>query len=346
MKVCRWAALGLAAVLLAGCGGGSDQGTAEKRRESKSETAEKPAESPSITPLVVTMSSRKGPETAGVAMADERGYFADVGLEVMALAPEEPTRTIRYVVEGYDQIGVAPEPQIVLAKEKGVPIVAIGSLVPRPVEAMIWLEKSQIDGIADLKGKTIAIPGFEFQKGFLKSVLVRAGLTLSDVRVKSVGHNLVPSLVGGRADAIFGGYEAVEGVELESRGLDPVVTPVDSLGLPEYEEMMWITRTDYAAQHPRELRSFLAAVRRGTAAATASPQAAAKAVDEDGESTPFLNLEETEAAVEATLPLLSKTGYMSPGRARDLMDWMRNQEMIQRAPPVSSLLTNRFLPQS
>ncbi len=210
---------------------------------------------------------------------------------------------------------------------------------------MIWLEKSQISGIADLEGKTIAIPGFEFQEDLLESVLARAGLTLADVKVEKASHNLVPSLVSGRADAIFGGYEAVEGVELESRGLDPVVTPIGSLGLPGYEEMMWITRTDYAAQYPQVLRSFLSAVRQGTAAAIADPQAAAKAVDEDGESTPFLNLEETEAGVEATLPLLSKTGHMSPARAEDLMEWMRDQGMIPRPLPVSSLLTNRYLSQ-
>jgi putative hydroxymethylpyrimidine transport system substrate-binding protein len=326
----------LAAVLLFGCGEGGGSETTESRAAvpppkerpgapSKQRSDDAPKEK---RQLVLTLAGWRGPESAGVVMADERGYFADVGLDVSVLSPASPARPVQYVANRTDDLGVAQQPQVLMAKENGVPIVAFGSLVSEPTAAMIWLRDSKIRGIEDLRGKTIAIQGLPFQRGFLESILARGGLTLDDVTVKSVEYKLVPSLVSGRADAIFGGSRNVEGLELESRGLDPVIAPVESLGVPPYEEGVWITRSDFAAKNPKVLRDFISAVRRGTAAAIEDPKKAAMTVVESFEVNPELGPKEMEAGVEAMLPLLSETGRMSLGKASDLEAWMRDQGLL------------------
>jgi putative hydroxymethylpyrimidine transport system substrate-binding protein len=63
------------------------------------------------------------------------------------------------------------------------------------------------------------IPGLAFQRRFLEYILNQAGLTLDDVKVKSVGNDLVPALVSGRADALSGGSRNLEGADLESHGI-------------------------------------------------------------------------------------------------------------------------------
>jgi len=118
---------------------------------------------------------------------------------------------------------------------------------------------------------------------------------------------------------------------------------VSSLGIPAYEGLVWIARTDFAAKHPRLIRGFMSAVRRGTAAAIADPKAAARVIDASVESNPESGLKELEAQVEATLPLLSKTGYMDPRTASRLVAWMHRQGMIDQLLPVSALLTNRYI---
>ena len=123
----------------------------------------------------------------------------------------EPDALDPDVVNGSDDLGVAHGAQVTIAQEKGVPIVVVGSLVPEPTAALIWSKESDIGGIADLKGKTIAIPGLSFQRDFLETILARGGLTLDDVKVKSVGNELVPALASGKADAIFGGSGNQEG---------------------------------------------------------------------------------------------------------------------------------------
>jgi len=66
-------------------------------------------------------------------------------------------------------------------------------------------------------------------------------------------------------------------------------------------------------------------------------------IDTAYETNPELSRKEMEAGVEATLPLLSRTGYMSPGKASRLVDWMHGQGLIQREPPPAALLTNRLV---
>jgi putative hydroxymethylpyrimidine transport system substrate-binding protein len=291
----------------------------------------------------VTLDGHEGPENVGILMAQQRGYFTDARLSVSVLSPILPARPVQYVATRQDDLGVTQEPQLVLAKVKGTPVIAVGSLVDQPTAAMIWLKKSHVSDVADLKGKTIAIPGVPFQKDFLAGMLARYGLTLDDVEVKNVGYGLVPALVSGRADAIFGGSWNLEGVELESRGLKPVITRLKGLGFPPYDESMVIARSDRVAKEPGVIRDFLAAVARGTAAAVADPQAAVKAIEEGNLGGSKLSRKTLNAEVAATLPLLSKSGYMYSEESLHLVDWMHEQGMIDQFPTPPELLTDEYV---
>jgi putative hydroxymethylpyrimidine transport system substrate-binding protein len=303
--------LALAAVtlLLAGCG---DEGGAEttETQTDRQEQTKRPQPSKNLKSVEITLDGYPNAENIGVWMAKELGYYEDVGLDVYIHTPVSPLLPVKYVNDRSVDLSVTNGPQVAVAKKKGVPIVAIASLLPQPTAAMIWLRKSKIGGLSDLKGKTIAIPGVPFQEDLLESVLEQAGLTLADVKLEKVEHLLVPALVSGRADAIFGGSWNIEGIELDSRGLKPVITRVEDLDLPPFEELVLITRRDRLAKDPKSIRAFTRALARGTAAAIEDPEAATEVLlEQSGKS----NRKAIEAQLEATLPLLSKTGRMHAG---------------------------------
>jgi putative hydroxymethylpyrimidine transport system substrate-binding protein len=328
MKISSWL-LGLAAgvALLAGCGGSG-------------ESAEHVEARPATVKLRLTLDAPIGPENVGIPMAAELGYFDDVGLDVWVGSPIEPNRPVSYIAKGTDDIGVAQQPQVVIAKEKGMPIVAIGSVIAQPTAAMIWLTSSKIHGISDLAGKTIAVPGIPYQERFLQSLLARAEVKRGDVELKRVPYNLVPTLLSGRADAIFGGSWNLEGRELKSRGAEPVITRVQDLGIPDYEELVVIAPTSMVADDPQTVRDFMSAVARGTAAAVDHPDAAVQLIAKS--SGGIADRRVLEAQIRATLPLFSRSGYMDPDRAQGLMDWMGEEGLIARSLPTSLLLTNDF----
>ncbi|HEU4738242.1 MAG TPA: ABC transporter substrate-binding protein [Solirubrobacterales bacterium] len=328
-------ATGVAVVLLMGCGTGSDTDTeVERTQEPDRHGPQHSRPAGSRASLTVTLNGYPGPETAGILLADRLGYFADAGLEVEILEPAAPSLSITYVANGASDIAVSQEPEVVLAQDEGLPIVTLGSVIPIATMAMIWLPQSGISEIADLKGKTIGYPGVAFQKYFLEAVLETAGLDLDDVELKSLGYHLVPGLASGRADAIFGGSGNVEGEALAARGLDPIVTPVTELGIPAYDELVFVGSARIAGD-PSLLHRFLQAAYRGAAAIEKHPAAGGKAVAK-GSLGPA-QARASAAGVRATAPLLAEARDIDREQTAALVDWMYRKGMIESEIPISQL---------
>lgn len=340
-----WASIALAgavAVLLGGCGG--DSGTAAEAtdrppREARVAAAERPSEPP---PVPMTYDGRVGPTNVGIEMADEEKLFEKTGFNLEAAVPYRPKRSVWYVATGVNDFGLAELPQVVLAREKGAQIVALRSQISEPTAAMIWLRDSDIGGIADLAGKTIAVTGLPFQEALLATVLRRGGLTLDDVTVKRVAYGLVSSLLDGEADAAFGGSGNVEGQILRARGAAPVVKPVRDFGIPPYDEVVVIARAGFVANNPELVRNFLSVMAQGNRVAEKHPRLAAKTIAKSVESSPVATMKGTEAALRATFPLISNSGYLDPDRLQRLIDWMHGEGLIDRKWPAHAVMTNAY----
>ncbi len=291
-------------------------------------------------PLSLTLDFYPNPDHAGIYMAQKLGYFADAGLDVSIQTPADPAAPIKQLAAGKTDLAISYEPEVLLAREQGLDVVAIGAIVDRPLTSLIWLKKSGVRGVSDLRGKTIATAGIPYQDAYLKTILARAQLTPSDVKAVNVGYGLLPALVGGSAQAMLGGFSNVEGVDLRLRGKDPVVTPVDKLGVPTYDELVLVARRDRLEEDPQAIRLFLAALARGTAAAIENPGATTKALLE---ANPDLDPKLTKAEVAATLPLLSKRGTMNPAEWKAFIAWMRENDLISGNPTTAEVLSNAYL---
>jgi putative hydroxymethylpyrimidine transport system substrate-binding protein len=298
-------------------------------------------------PLNLTLDFYPNPDHAGIYMAQKLGYFEEAGLDVSIRTPADPAAPIKLLSAGQTDLAISYEPEVLLTHEQDLGVTAVAALVNRPLTSMIWLKKSGIGGIGDLRGKTIATAGIPYQDAYLKTILARADLTPSDVKVVNVGFGLLPAIVGGKAEAMLGGFRNVEGVDLRLRGKDPVVTPVDRLGVPTYDELVLVAQRRRLEQDPEPIRLFLAALARGTAAAAKSPQAATEALLE---ANPDLDPKLTRAEVAATLPLLDPPrhgrpyGYMAPGRWTEFAGWMRDNDQVSAPIPPAAVLSNAYLP--
>jgi putative hydroxymethylpyrimidine transport system substrate-binding protein len=301
-------------------------------------------------PLSLTLDFYPNPDHAGIYMAQKLGYFEEAGLDVSISAPAETAAPIKQAAAGRSDLAISYEPEVALAREQGLDVVAIGALVDRPLTSMIWLRKSGIKSVADLEGKTIATAGIPYQDAFLKTILARASLTPAAVKPVNVGFGLLPALVGGSAQAMLGGYSNVEGVDLRERGKRPVITTVDKLGVPTYDELVFVASRRKLEEEPEEFRLFLAALERGTRAAIERPGEATKAILEANDA---LEPKLTQAEVEATLPLLTQPtepgaahpyGYMDPGEWSSFLAWMHDNGLIEAVPPTAEVLSNDYLP--
>jgi putative hydroxymethylpyrimidine transport system substrate-binding protein len=297
-------------------------------------------------PFTLDLDWYVNPDHAGIYSALDRGFFKQEGLDVQPQVPSDPSAPIKEVAAGRADLAVSYEPEVLLAHDKGLDVQAVGAIVDQPLTSLISLPKAGIAGAADLSGKTVGTAGIPYQSDYLETILQTAGLPSSAAEEVNVGLNLLPTLIGGKVDAILGGFRNIEGVDLQQRGQDPRIVPVDQLGVPTYDELVLVARPSTVEDHPEAIRSFISALAMGTSYAIKHPQEAANAVLDAGKG---LDPMQTRAEVDATLPLLAGStghpyGYLNPGEWRAYAEWMAEHDLISSAPKTSEVLTNELLP--
>ena len=286
------------------------------------------------------------PDHAGVLMAEELGYFEQAGLDVHLRVPSDPSAPIRQVASGRADLAISYEPELISARAQGLPVRAIASIVDEPLTSLIWLPQSGIADPTDLSGKTVATAGIPYQADFLNTILDRAGVPAAAVSQVNVGLGLLPALLGGEADAILGGFRNIEGVELQQLGDDPTILPVDRAGVPTYDELVLVGSEETIDSLQEELRLFISALAKGTAAAIDRPGEATAVVLEAGRG---LDRSLTSAQVAATLPLLEAPenapyGWMNPNEWANFAAWMKAEGLIADLPSVDDLIDSELLP--
>jgi putative hydroxymethylpyrimidine transport system substrate-binding protein len=324
------AAVAITAAVAAGCG--------EKSEDPRGEARDS---------LTVELDFYVNPDHAGIFEAQDQGYFDEAGLDVETEVPSDPSAPIRQVAAGRADLAISYEPEVLLAHDQGLPVKAVAAIVDRPLTSMIWLRDSGIRDIGDLAGKTVATAGIPYQSVFLKAILERVDLTPADVHETAVGLGLLPAILSGSADAMLGGFLNVEGVDLAERGRNPVVMPVDELGIPTYDELVLVANSDRLADDPKPIRLFVAALERGTRAAARDPAGATQTVLDAGDG---LDPKLTRAEIDRTLPLLLPSGhahpygYMNPREWRRFVAFFADRGLIHSRPAPGELLTNDLLP--
>jgi putative hydroxymethylpyrimidine transport system substrate-binding protein len=286
---------------------------------------------------------------AGIYTAIDRGYFKAAGLAVKPHVPSDPSSPIKEVAAGRTDLAISYEPEVLLAREQGLDVTAVAALVNQPLTSLISLPAAGIAAPADLRGKTVATAGIPYQQDYLDAILDKAGVQTDSVHVTDVGLNLLPALLGGKADAILGGFSNIEGIDLAARGASPSVAPVSQLGVPPYDELVLVAKSDRVNEDPEPIRLFIEALAQGTKFAAANPQVATQSVLAAGSGLdPGLTAKE----VDATLPLLYPApdpksphpyGYMDATKWETFAGFLASTGALSGVPQLGDVLTNELL---
>ncbi len=286
------------------------------------------------------------PDHVAIYEARAKGYFSQVGLDVKPHVPSDPAAPIKQVAAGRAELAISYEPEVLLAREQGLPVVAVAALVQRPLTSLIATRKSGVRSAGDLRGKRVGTAGIPYQSAYLKTILARAHVPQSSVKETNVGASLLPAMLSGKVDATLGGFWNVEGVELKARGAKPWIEPVDKLGVPDYDELVLVANADKLGSQRDDLRLFVSALARGAKEARKNPAAATTALLDANRD---LKRKETAASVRLTIPALfppgSKPwGYLDPVAWRNYGGWMVSNGVLKRLPNIQSAISNDLLP--
>lgn len=213
-------------------------------------------------PLTVLLDWFLNPDHAPLIIAEQRGFFAEAGLEVEMIEPADPNDPPKLVAAGQAEIAIGYQPSLTLQVDQGLPIVRFATLVATPLNSLVVLDDGPIGHIADLKGKTVGYSIGGFEDALLGTMLETHGLTLDDVTLVNVNFALSPALLAGRVDAVIGAFRNFELNQLDIEGRPGRAFYVEDEGVPAYDELVYLTRPDLL-DDPR-LGRFIDATERAT----------------------------------------------------------------------------------
>ena len=297
--------------------------------------------------LDLTLDWFPNPDHVAIYQAIESGYFRDVGLDVRPRVPSDPAAPIKQVAAGRADLAISYEPEVLLAREQGLPVVAVAALVQRPLTSLMATEKSRVRSVRDLRGKRVGTAGIPYQEAYLKTILRRANVPESSVKVTNVGASLLPAMLSGKVDATLAAFWNVEGVELRQRGQRPWIVPVNRLGVPDYDELVLVANSDQLADRRDDLRLFISALSRGAREARSDPRAAADTLLDANKD---LRERPTRASVRLTIPALFPEdgdrpfGFLNPVEWRNYGGWMVDNRLLEELPDIEAAATNDLLP--
>ena len=87
------------------------------------------------------------PDHAPLIVAQQRGYFADAGLDVKIIAPADPNNPPKLVAAGKAEVAVSYQPQLHVQVAQGLPLIRIGTLVATPLNALVVLASGPIKSL-------------------------------------------------------------------------------------------------------------------------------------------------------------------------------------------------------
>lgn len=211
--------------------------------------------------LTVLLDWFVNPDHAPLIVAQERGFFADQGLEVELVAPADPNDPPKLVAAGQAEIAVSYQPQLHIQVAEGLPLFRFGTLVATPLNCLVVLADSPIQTLSDLKGRNVGFSVGGFEDALLRAMLAPLGVGLDELTLINVNFSLSPALIAGQVDAVIGAFRNFELNQMDIVGNPGRAFYVEEHGVPAYDELILVAHSD-RKDDPR-LRAFLDALEQG-----------------------------------------------------------------------------------
>jgi putative hydroxymethylpyrimidine transport system substrate-binding protein len=299
-------------------------------------------------PFTVMLDYFPNADHAGIYTAQASGEYGRAGLDVEIQAPPDATVPLKLLQAGRVDLAISYQPELLLARDRGADLVSVGALVQKPLTSLMSLGDRAITRPEQLAGKRVGTSGLAYQSAYLRTILEAAGVDPGSVKETNVGFKLTQAMLSKQVDATLGAFWNYEGVDLERRGRDPEILRMEELGVPTYNELIFVARRrDLDEAGAARLRRFLQATARGHQLLERRPEVGVDALLEaDGGLDRGLQ----EAVVEATLPVFFPAdderpfGFQEPADWVAYERWMRANGLLKQPEGGRAPLTNEFLP--
>ncbi|MDC8002840.1 ABC transporter substrate-binding protein [Aureisphaera galaxeae] len=278
----------------------------------------------------------------GTYVAKDWGYFEKEGLDVTIYEGGPQVDATKLVAAGNNDFGICGGDQLIVARSKGLPVVAIAALMQESPAGFMVLDTSDITSMEDFPGHKIRIiPGHNTEIEY-RAVMKKLGINTEESMDEMVNFTELQLLLNGDID-IEPIYLNNQPSKARDLGVEfRTFTPTD-YGVRSYGNV-YFTTEKMIEEKPEVVQSFLNAIIKGWSQAFETPEAAVDSLITHSE---VLKKSVELDKLENTRPLMfrvdGRTGFMEKERWEDIYSDLLETNVIKDSVNISKLFDNRFI---
>jgi len=281
---------------------------------------------------------------APVYVMIEKGFAREQGLEIELEHNVRETDSVALLGAGELQFAVVSGEQVLLSRAQGVPVVYVAAWYQKYPVSVVAKAEQGIASVADLKGKSIGLPGLYGANYIgLEALLASAGLTDADVTLAPIGYTQVESLATDQVQAVVG-YAANEPIQLRARGY-----AVAELRVADFVQLAsngLVTNEKTLAENPDLVRRMVKAFVQGLEYTIAHPDEAYEISKKYVEGLADLDeaVQKEVLAVSIEFWQAERVGFSDAQAWENMQDTLMRMGSYAEPLDLSKAFTNEFLP--
>jgi NitT/TauT family transport system substrate-binding protein len=280
-------------------------------------------------------------------IAEEKGYFAHEGLEV-TFDYGMSTDIMTLVAEGLVDFGISDGDQVIIARDKGIPVKVVYTMYVKYPVGVVSLKKKGLDTVQKLRGVRVGTPGPYGSNYIGLQVLLRSGgMKLNDIDLNFIEYTQIESLLANRVDAAVV-FINNEPIVLKSLGRD--VNLIETYRVTPMVSAAVITGEKLIRRKPDTIRKFVQAVIKASTFALQNREQVIPLLQRYIPTLTEENIDINRRVLFASMELWMDQdieefglGYTTPDDWVQSIDVLYSLGMIEKKMTPEECFTNEFL---
>jgi NitT/TauT family transport system substrate-binding protein len=258
----------------------------------------------------------------GPIVAEAKGFFKPMGLSVTVKPGGMQLDPIKLVAMGSDTFGVAGADSILLAREQGIPVVAIAAQEPKSAACFYSLKSSGIKKAEDFAGKKVGMFIGNDTETVYKALMRKLGIDRKKITEVPAPWDLRP-LLESKLD-VYPGYSYDQSMTLSRQKVDFNIIDPHEYGIV-FLGNVYFTTEARIKEDPGLVQGFVSGTIKGWEYAFANLDESVGIVTAQDKS---LKKDEQQYYLEACKPFVAPEGRKIGGMTEE--DWRRTYEIMRQ----------------
>lgn len=340
--ITRRSLLGAGAALVAGTALGGCGGSGEASSSSSGAAA------PSGEATKITFCLDYTPNTnhTGIYVAQDQGYFADEGLEVEIVQPQDGTAEAM-IGSGQAQLGVSYQDYIanVLASADPLPVEAVAAIIQHNTSGIMSRAADGITRAREMEGHVYATWDLPVEQATIRQVMTADGGDYDKLTL--VPYTVDDEVAGLKADMfdcvwVYEGW-AVQNAAVQNYDVN-YFSFIDMDDVFDFYTPVIAANGDFAKANPDVVKAFVRACKKGYEFAVDNPSDAADIlVAQVPELDSDLVHKSAEFLADQYVSDASSWGVIDKDRWARYYQWLNDNDLVERAIDVDAGWTSDYL---